>query len=94
MPVQKGQLSELARGHCPRLPGCESGLMREYSGLDTVAGTELRQDMRHMGLDGRLGEEELGCDLGVGQTTGHRAQHVEIAAGQVGQPGNGGLPGR
>ena len=67
--------------------------MREYGGLDTVAGTQFRQDMRHMGLDGRLGEEKLGCDFGVGQTTGHRAQNVELAAGQVGQPGDGGLPG-
>lgn len=40
-----------------------------------------------MGLDGRLGDDQLRSDLGVRQTAGDEAEHAELAIGERGQPG-------
>jgi alkanesulfonate monooxygenase SsuD/methylene tetrahydromethanopterin reductase-like flavin-dependent oxidoreductase (luciferase family) len=53
------------------VPGADqTGLIGEDDGLDPVAQLEFGQEPGHVGLDGRLAEDELGGDLGVAQAAG------------------------
>src|SRR5918996_1794619 len=67
-----------------RLPGLdEAGPVCEYDGLDAVAQAELRQDVGEVGLDGRFGQEQRGCDLAVREATGDENEDVELSLGQL-----------
>jgi hypothetical protein len=46
----------------------EPGLVREDHRLDAVAQVELRENVRDVGLDRVLADDELGGDLGVRTT--------------------------
>ena len=59
----------------------EAGLVRENDGLDAVAQLEFLQDVRDVGLDGPLADEELVGDLGVGQAAGEKFEDLELARG-------------
>jgi hypothetical protein len=53
------------------VPGAhQAGLVGQDDGLDPVAQLEFGQEPGHVGLDGRLAEDELGGDLGVAQAAG------------------------
>jgi hypothetical protein len=58
-----------ARSH----PG-DAVLEREDDCLHAVSYAELRQDAGDVGLDGRLLDDELPGDLGIGQATGQQAR--------------------
>ncbi len=51
----------------------QAGLVGEHDDLGTVAEAELGQDRRDVGLHRRLGDEELGGDLGIAHAPGHEA---------------------
>ena len=59
------------------------GLVGEHDRLDAVAEVELLEDVRDVRLHGRLADEELLPDLGVGEAVGDQAQDLELARGQL-----------
>src|SRR5215211_8234880 len=71
----------------------EAGLVGEDDGLDAVAEAEFLQEARDMCLDGRVADDELLGDLGVGEAAREEPQDLELAGGQLGDrigPGVGG----
>jgi Protein of unknown function (DUF1524) len=63
----------------------QAGLVGQHHGLDAVAQVQLGEDPRDVGLHRRLGHVELFADLGVRQSAGHGAQHLQLARGQLRQ---------
>ena len=54
----------------------KAALVGEHHRLDAVAQAELLEDVRDVGLDGRLADVELLPDLGVREAVGHQAKDV------------------
>ena len=48
--------------------------------LDARIDTELVEDVRHVALDGSLGDEELRGRIGVRRPIGHESRHLEFAS--------------
>ena len=63
--------------------GRHSAAIGEHHRLDPVPDSELGEDPCDVCLDRGLGEEELVGDLRVGQSLGHRPEHVELAVGEL-----------
>jgi hypothetical protein len=61
----------------------ETGFVGEHHGLRAVVEAELGEDARDMGLDGRVADDQLGSDLGVGQAAGQLSQDVDLARCQL-----------
>jgi hypothetical protein len=57
-------------------------LKSEDDSLDSITEAELAKDSSHVRLDGRLGHEKPLGNLGVGQTVGHRHEHLLLAVGE------------
>jgi hypothetical protein len=55
----------------------------EHHRLDAVAQAELLEDVRDVGLDGRLADVELLPDLGVREAVGNQAKDVSFPRGQL-----------
>jgi hypothetical protein len=51
--------------------------------LDAVAQAELLEDVRHVGLDRRVADDQPLGDLGVREVLGDQAEDVELACGEV-----------
>ena len=73
-------------------PSIEPGLTSpELIGKDDrlrpVAQAQLVEDMRDVGLDGRLGQHEAIGDLAVGQPAGHELEDLDLALGQLAEVG-------
>lgn len=66
-----GRTRRLSRPRCD-----QSGFVGQDDGLDSVTESELRENVRHMCLDGRLAEEQLGADLAVRPSMGDSANEV------------------
>jgi hypothetical protein len=52
--------------------------MADDHGLRAVAHAELGEHVSDMGLDGRLGDDELLRDLGVGAPRAHVREHLAL----------------
>jgi signal transduction histidine kinase len=65
----------------------ESGLVGEHDRLHAVAQAELGQDARDVRLDRVLGEDQLGCDLGVGEPARDKAKDLDLALCELGEHG-------
>jgi hypothetical protein len=61
----------------------ESGLVGQHDRLRTVAQPELLQQASDVRLDGRVADEELGADLGVGESARDQAEHLHLPGGQA-----------
>ena len=61
----------------------EPGLVYEYNRLHTVAEAELLEDVRDVGLDGRLADVEALPDLCVGQASGDEQEDVLLSCGEL-----------
>ncbi len=72
----------------------QPGLVGEHGELHPVPQRELGQQPRHVRLHGRLAEEQLGADRGVGHAAGDQAEHVELTLAQVGEGRQVGRPAR
>ena len=57
----------------------EARFVGVHDGLHSIAQVELHEDMRDVGFDGCLADEERGGDLGVGEPAGDESQHFELA---------------
>ncbi len=51
--------------------------------MDAVAEAEFLEDVRDVGLDGRLADVELRADLRVGQAEGDEPEDVLLACGEL-----------
>jgi fatty-acyl-CoA synthase/long-chain acyl-CoA synthetase len=60
----------------PRVSVEEPRLVREHHGLDAVTKVELLEDVRDVGLDGRVADVELAADLGVREAARDQAKYV------------------
>ena len=69
--------SPVARVREPR--AARAAFVGEDHGLHTVSKAELGEDVGHVGLDGRLAEEQGGGDLGVGEALGDELEYLEFA---------------
>ena len=70
-------------------PAQEPGRTRPVSyathdGLHPVADAQLGQDAADVRLHGRLGDEQVGADLGVRPAARHQDEHLALAVGEVG----------
>src|SRR6185312_14424146 len=61
----------------------EPGLVYEYHRLHAVAEAELGEDVRDVGLYGRLADVELLTDLCVGQAAGDEQEDVLLSCGEL-----------
>ena len=61
----------------------EARLVGEHHGLDAVAQAQLHQHARDVGLDRRLGHDQLGGDLRVGEPARDQAEDLLLALGQL-----------
>src|SRR5690242_16488573 len=61
----------------------EPGLVYEYDRLHAVAEAELLEDVRDVGLYGRLADVELLTDLCVGQAAGDKQKDVLLSCGEL-----------
>src|SRR5690348_12287322 len=61
----------------------EPGLVYEYDRLHAVAEAELLEDVRDVGLYGRLADVELLTDLRVGQAAGDEQEDVLLSCGEL-----------
>src|SRR2546429_8285947 len=66
----------------PGSVGHPAGSVGPGGNLDPVAYPELRVDRTEVGFDGAERDEQLGGNLGVGQTASDRAQHVLFPGGE------------
>jgi hypothetical protein len=77
----RDRLSGLPRRHYPIL-------VSEDDRLYPITEEQLQQYVRDVRLHRRLGYEGVCRDLGVGETTGDVAEHLELARGQLIKPGS------
>src|SRR4051794_31076037 len=80
MPEASGWVSRGARFD-------ESGLVGVDDGLCSVAEVEFGVDACDVGLDGRVADDELRGDLGVGVAAGDELEYLELARGEFLQAG-------
>ena len=67
-----------------RLTGSyQARLVREHHRLNTIAESQLRQDVRDVRPHGRLTHKEPRCNLGVGEAARDLGQHLELSLRQV-----------
>jgi hypothetical protein len=59
----------------------QPGLVREHDRLNAIPEAKLREDVRDVGADSRLADEESRRDLGVGEAARDQRQHLELALG-------------
>src|SRR4051794_1861384 len=52
-------------------------------GLDARVHAQLPVDVRHMGADGLLADEEAGRDLAVGEPVREELEHLDLARGEL-----------
>ena len=78
-----------ADGSAVGLAQHQPGVVHAERDLDPVADAELVEQPRHVGLDGRHREVELGGDLGVAEPAADGEGDLALAVGQVGQAGDG-----
>jgi len=62
--------------------------------LDAVANVELGVDVREVGLDGRLAEEQRFADLAVREAARDELEDLELACGELGDLLGQGIGGR
>ena len=60
----------------------EPGVVGEDRQLHAVRAVELREQVRDVGLDGRLAHEQRGADLGVGAAARQLDEHLPLAGRQ------------
>jgi hypothetical protein len=58
-------------------------LVGEYDCLDAVSEVEFLEDVGDVRLDGRVADEELFGDLGVGEAPCDQAEYFEFAVGEL-----------
>jgi hypothetical protein len=64
-----------------------SGLACQHHELDAVAQVQLLQDVHNVCLHGGLADEEPPADFRVRQAVRDQPEHVLLACGEVGEPG-------
>ncbi len=79
--ASRDRLSGLTRRHYPIL-------VSEDDRLYPITQSQLAEYVRDVSFYRRLGYESLLRDLGVGQTPGDVAEHLQLARGQLIEPGN------
>ena len=70
------------------------GLVGQHDRLDAVAEPELHEHAGDVGLDRRLGDDQLGGDLGVREAAGDELEDLELAGGELVEAGRGRAGGR
>src|SRR5579872_2268025 len=70
----------------PVLAGADQArLVGEHDRLNAVPELQLRENVRHVRLDGGLAERQLRGELGVAQAAGEQPQHLKLPGGQARQ---------